>query len=745
MKTRTKPDFQLQNAILLVALATAYPVSALAAASAGIAQFAVGDVTLRRADGKTDALVKGKDIGSGESIVTGQTGRAQVKFSDGGVVSLQPNTEFKISNYVDQGDPKEDRFLVDLLRGSMRAITGLIGKRNRENYKVITTTATIGIRGSGFSAGYNPDGSLGVTTEFDGIEVCNGAGCVGLTAGESVVVVSNNAAPVRTNTRADVPTPQTKQDPVVVGNKADASGKNEILETVIEIRKAEEKAASVPPRLLTGVAFTSFSLTSVGLDQRNSVSGAILVGDGTAANANVPRAYVAELASVGTATGTGNTTVIATSGSLATGDYMVLGTWGGANWVTPNGSSSQTTVVGATAYAAGVPSPVTALSTLNGMRASYALQNATPVFSTFGGPGTLLGTSKLNVDFIGAGAYADINLDISFPPASTNGSTTPYNLRGGITSASVGLNGTLAVSGPACSGPSAFCGYGAVSGGFSGPNAQNALLSFGAISQPNGAFGGAASFAKGASQATPTNNSMTDISVVLTDGSGNVTNNRFNSEIGQTVTPSFYGEKLVSLAQTTPNSPATTLQSTPSQTPARADSFAALGVISDPDFLGWGNWVTGNKQTSSTGKPTSTLLDSVHYVVGRPTPSIQMPTSGVATYSNIGGTAPTATLNGMTTTGKLLDALLTADFAKSAVSANIFTRFTSTSGAPTDVTVNQSATFARGSANFSGSSSYASISGFFTGNNAARAGLVYNAQVNALGNITGAAAFQRSN
>ena len=62
----------------------------------------------------------------------------------------------------------------------MRAITGLIGKRNRDNYRLTTTTATIGIRGSGFKVGYNPDGSLGITSELDKIEVCNQSGCIGL-------------------------------------------------------------------------------------------------------------------------------------------------------------------------------------------------------------------------------------------------------------------------------------------------------------------------------------------------------------------------------------------------------------------------------------------------------------------------------------------------------------------------------------------------------------------------------------
>ena len=58
---RTQPQFQLRNAMLLMAIAAAYPVAVQAAGTAGIAQFAVGDVSIRRADGKTDALVKGKE------------------------------------------------------------------------------------------------------------------------------------------------------------------------------------------------------------------------------------------------------------------------------------------------------------------------------------------------------------------------------------------------------------------------------------------------------------------------------------------------------------------------------------------------------------------------------------------------------------------------------------------------------------------------------------------------------------
>jgi hypothetical protein len=222
--------FRLKNAVLLMALAAAYPLQAHALA--GIAQFTAGEVNVRQTDGRSVALAKGGNIDSGQAIVTGNTGRAQVRFTDGGLISLQPNTEFKIANYVDQNDPKEDRFLVDLLRGSMRAITGLIGKRNRDNYKLTTTTATIGIRGSGFKVGYNPDGTLGITSELDKIEVCNQSGCIGLVAGESVRVIDSATPPVRTSEQAKVETPPTEKDPVVVGDKVNNEGKIEIIEAV---------------------------------------------------------------------------------------------------------------------------------------------------------------------------------------------------------------------------------------------------------------------------------------------------------------------------------------------------------------------------------------------------------------------------------------------------------------------------------------------------------------------------------
>lgn len=200
-------------------LALALP-GAAQAADAGIANFVFGEVNVRSPNGSTTVLQKGKSVQSGDDILTGAGAQAQIRFSDGGMVAIQPNSLFKLANYADKNDPKSDSFIVELARGGMRAITGLIGKRNHDNYKITTNTATIGIRGSSFLISYNGDGSVTVNAEQDAIVVCNSTGCTNLTAGETVQVKDRNQAPTRTSERAtaesSVPPPQAQ---TVSGNK----------------------------------------------------------------------------------------------------------------------------------------------------------------------------------------------------------------------------------------------------------------------------------------------------------------------------------------------------------------------------------------------------------------------------------------------------------------------------------------------------------------------------------------------
>jgi len=215
--------FRLKNQALLVALAAAYPVVAQAAGVAHL-DFASGSVVAVAAGGGQRNVGKGAEIGSGESIVTGDGGRAQLRFSDGGMISLQPKTEFKVDDYRYSGkDDGEEKGFFSLIRGGMRVITGLIGRRNRDAYKVTTSVATIGIRGTEYTADFNPAGEeLRVHTGEGAVEVCSGAGCVVLGAGESGIVGGRNAQPQRTEVRPQLPPAQPENTTLPVFSTSDA-------------------------------------------------------------------------------------------------------------------------------------------------------------------------------------------------------------------------------------------------------------------------------------------------------------------------------------------------------------------------------------------------------------------------------------------------------------------------------------------------------------------------------------------
>lgn len=207
--------FRPKNPALLIALAAVYPLAAHAAGAAKV-DFAHGSVTAVGAAGARP-LQKGGEIASGEAVVTGDGGRAQLRFTDGGMVSLQPGSEFKVDDYRFSGSAAgEEKGFFSLLRGGLRTITGLVGKGNRNAYKVTTSVATIGIRGTEFTLAYTGADSVAVWTGEGAIEVCNNAGCATVPAGSSAIVSGPNADVKRSDAkpRMDPPQPTLAVQPV---------------------------------------------------------------------------------------------------------------------------------------------------------------------------------------------------------------------------------------------------------------------------------------------------------------------------------------------------------------------------------------------------------------------------------------------------------------------------------------------------------------------------------------------------
>lgn len=228
---------------LLMGMVAAWPLTGLAAA--GLVQFTAGDVQLRRGD-NLSRLAKGAELDGGDVVLTGTEGRAQIRFTDGGLVALYPDSQFTVTRYADGAGTGEDHFVVNLLRGGMRALTGLIGKRNPASYKVITPTAVVGIRGSAFMLAIDANGKVLVSGEQDEIEVCTQAGCVGVTAGEAVLVLSDQELPVYTHTRALLPVPELPT-PMLIGEQLDVQGRRAFVYIVPAPTPAPVPVAPPPP------------------------------------------------------------------------------------------------------------------------------------------------------------------------------------------------------------------------------------------------------------------------------------------------------------------------------------------------------------------------------------------------------------------------------------------------------------------------------------------------------------------
>ena len=88
-------------------------------AIAGKVVYSYGQVQAIGADGNTRSLLRGDTVDTGESVNT-QNGRAQIRFTDGGFVALQSNTQYRLDNYNFQGTVDgSERSFFHLVEGSI--------------------------------------------------------------------------------------------------------------------------------------------------------------------------------------------------------------------------------------------------------------------------------------------------------------------------------------------------------------------------------------------------------------------------------------------------------------------------------------------------------------------------------------------------------------------------------------------------------------------------------------------------
>jgi hypothetical protein len=132
-------------------LLLSYGPSALAQ-NAGEVEFMRG-VGFAQSAGQTPrTLGKGLTLKEGDRLTTAEGATAVVKLQDGTRMTVRPGSEMVLTQFKYQQDAPDNSMVINMLRGGLRAITGLIAKSSPNAARIQTNTATIGIRGTDFDA-----------------------------------------------------------------------------------------------------------------------------------------------------------------------------------------------------------------------------------------------------------------------------------------------------------------------------------------------------------------------------------------------------------------------------------------------------------------------------------------------------------------------------------------------------------------------------------------------------------------
>jgi hypothetical protein len=174
---------------LLVAGWVSLPMFAWAGVAGQVANLS-GVLSVKRVDGTSRILAVRSEVMEGDLLTTADDTYARIRFVDNAEVVLRPNSQLRVTSYnYSEAQPQSDSALIGLLKGGLRALTGLIGKRNRDAVSFKTPTATIGIRGTEFGALFCENNCLGLMS-FSGQPLENG---LYLDVADGAIFVQNDA------------------------------------------------------------------------------------------------------------------------------------------------------------------------------------------------------------------------------------------------------------------------------------------------------------------------------------------------------------------------------------------------------------------------------------------------------------------------------------------------------------------------------------------------------------------------
>jgi len=152
-----------------------------AAESVGMIVAIRGQAEAVSPDNVSRALKMKSPIFRGDTLKTGARGRLQMSFLDETVISLGRSTEMTIEEFEYAADKSDGKLVTRVEQGVFRVMGGAIAKIAPDNFRTVTPTATIGIRGSFYLGTLFDQILTAVFLGGTGITVSNMEGAIAIT------------------------------------------------------------------------------------------------------------------------------------------------------------------------------------------------------------------------------------------------------------------------------------------------------------------------------------------------------------------------------------------------------------------------------------------------------------------------------------------------------------------------------------------------------------------------------------
>jgi hypothetical protein len=115
----------------------------------GTLKSVVGEVYVTKGQERREAK-SGGGVSETERIVTGADGIAVLLLRDGTQLTVGPNSQVDLTRFQFDATTQTGGLVVRVILGTIRMVTGILGKLAPENVKVMTPSSTVSVRGTDF-------------------------------------------------------------------------------------------------------------------------------------------------------------------------------------------------------------------------------------------------------------------------------------------------------------------------------------------------------------------------------------------------------------------------------------------------------------------------------------------------------------------------------------------------------------------------------------------------------------------